>query len=411
MSAPNTNDTIKYLDNIRDCTTGGRTQLPRDVLSIPGLESVLIIGGCGFLGLHLIEEFWRVQLPGGKRPKISVFDIRPLNPSVISPTFYTFDPEAITPIVGDITSPEDISNALLQTKPQVVVHCVSPVHGLGAEIYHKVNVVGTHNIIEQAKKDKNVRALVYTSSGGVVFNGEDLKNADESVPFPKKAMDAYNQTKAEAETAVLEAAVAYTPAQLQSLDFENTLLTVALRPAGIFGPGDRQMIPELRKIPYRGQNKFQIGSNLNLFDVTYVGNVAYSHALATAKLFDTSSPDIIEKVNGQAFFITNDSPIYFWALGRAVWKADGFVDPPSVILPRSVAIAIGYVSEFVSKLTGKAPGLTPFRVRTVCADKYYNINKAKEILGYRPQTNLQQAITLTLQWLDELNHQNKSEKK
>lgn len=393
-------DTTKYLDNIRDCTTGGRKELPREVLSIPDLESVLIIGGCGFLGLHLIEEFWRVQLPGGKRPKISVFDIRPLDHSLVSPTFYSFDPNQITPIVGDITSPEDVSKALESTKPQVVVHCVSPVHGLGPDIYHKVNVVGTQNIIDQAKKSKTVRALVYTSSGGVVFNGADLKNADESVPFPEKAMDAYNQTKATAEVAVLEAAEPYTTSNLKSLNFENTLLTVALRPAGIFGPGDRQMIPELRKIPYRGQNKFQIGSNLNLFDVTYVGNVAYSHALAAARILD---PATASKVSGQAFFITNDSPIYFWALGRAVWKADGFVDPPSVVLPRPVAIAIAYVSEFVSKLTGKAPGLTPFRVRTVCADKYYNIDKAKNILGYRPQTDLQQAITLTLQWLDELN--------
>lgn len=399
-------DALPYLDKIRDCTTGGQSKasVPREILSIPDLKSVLIIGGCGFLGLHLIEEFWRVT----PRPEIHVFDIRPLA-SAISKTFYTFDPSKIHSIVGDITSPEDVATALKTTVPQVVVHCVSPVHGLGPQIYHTVNVVGTQNVITQAKKDPNVRALVYTSSAGTVFNGEDLRNVDESIPFPKVPMDAYNETKAIAEVAVLKAATDIPSSEKQTSSYKDTLLTVALRPAGIFGPGDRQMIPELRKIPYRGQHTFQIGNNLNLFDVTYVGNVAYAHALAAQKLlsFSSSSPSYspksLSQINGECFFITNDSPIYFWALGRAVWKADGFVDPARVILPRSVAIAIGYVSEFVSKLTGKAPGLTPFRVRTVCADKYYNIDKAKKILGYKPQTELQQGIDLTLKWLDELN--------
>ncbi|VVT51710.1 uncharacterized protein SAPINGB_P003187 [Magnusiomyces paraingens] len=394
MTVKDTVKDIPGLDKLPNCTLGV-PPTERAIVSIPDLESVLIIGGCGFLGLHLIEEFWRVA---PRRPRIAVFDIRPLDASVVSPTFYSFDPAQIESIVGDITSPEDVAAALKRTRPQLIVHCVSPVHGLGKDIYYKVNVQGTENIIKQAHADSTVQALVYTSSAGTVFNGTDLKNVDESVPFPSPAMDAYNETKAIAETAVL-AASDKTPAV--GPDFSNSLLTVAIRPAGIFGPGDRQMIPELRKIPFRGQHKFQLGNNHYLFDVTYVGNVAYAHALAAQHLLAHD-----QAVAGQAFFVTNDSPIYFWALGRAVWKADGFEDPPKVILPRSAAIAIGYVSEFVSNLLGKAPGLTPFRVRTVCADKYYNITKAKSILGYSPQTDLQSAITQTLQWLDELDHKN-----
>lgn len=376
--------------------SSNKVEQSRNVLAIPDLKSVILIGGCGFLGLHLIEEFWQVQ----PRPEIHVFDIRPLSP--ISKTFYSFDPTKITVHVGDITSPKDISDALAIAKPQVVVHSVSPIHGLGADIYHKVNVEGTINIIEQAKQDPNVRALIYTSSGGVVFNGEDLRNADESCPIPKVAMDAYNETKAVAEGHVLKAATApeSNNSCTGSVDgYKGTLLTVALRPAGIFGPGDRQMIPNIRAIAFRGQHKFQLGNNLNLFDLTYVGNVAYSHALATQKLLD---PAFQNTINGEAFFITNDSPIYFWSMARAVWKADGFVDEAKFVIPRDIGIFIGYISEFVSKLTGKEPGLTPFRVRTTCADKYYNISKAKALLKYKPQTGLEEGIKLTLKWLDEI---------
>lgn len=46
---------------------------------------------------------------------------------------------------------------------------------------------------------------------------------DERLPFPDTFMDAYNESKAKAEELVLEA------------NGKDGLLTVALRPAGIFG--------------------------------------------------------------------------------------------------------------------------------------------------------------------------------
>lgn len=48
-------------------------------------------------------------------------------------------------------------------------------------------------------------------------------NVDERVEIPKVPLDAYNESKALAEQAVLEA------------NGKGGLLTVALRPAGIFG--------------------------------------------------------------------------------------------------------------------------------------------------------------------------------
>jgi sterol-4alpha-carboxylate 3-dehydrogenase (decarboxylating) len=89
-------------------------------------------------------------------------------------------------------------------------------------LFHKVNVEGTKTIIAAAV-ECGVRKLVFTSSAGVVFNGEDIINVDERVPFPDIPMDAYNDTKAKAEKLVLEA------------NGKGGLLTVALRPAGIFG--------------------------------------------------------------------------------------------------------------------------------------------------------------------------------
>jgi len=68
-----------------------------------------------------------------------------------------------------------------------------------------------------------VPKLVYTSSAGVVFNGTDIIDVDERLPPPKVPMDAYNDSKAKGEAIILEA------------NGKGGLLTVALRPAGIFG--------------------------------------------------------------------------------------------------------------------------------------------------------------------------------
>lgn len=343
------------------------------------LTSVLLVGGSGFLGLHLVQQFYN-HCPG---IEIHVFDIRPI-PDELS-VYFTFDKSKVTFHKGDLTSEEDVTAAIEKSGCQVVVHSASPIHGMPQEIYEKVNVVGTRNLLKVAKKSA-AKALVYTSSAGVIFNGQNVYNADESWPYPEVHMDGYNETKATAETEVMEA------------NDPKSLLTVCLRPAGIFGPGDRQLVPGLRTAARLGQSKFQLGDNNNLFDWTYVGNVADAHVLAAQKVLD---PKYAPQLGGETFFITNDAPTYFWTLARTVWKADGHIVKRNIVLPRPVAIAAGYLSQFVSGLLKKEPGLTAFRAKITCATRYHDITKAKTVLGYTPAVSLEDGIQHTLEWIYE----------
>lgn len=343
------------------------------------LTSVLLVGGSGFLGLHLVQQF-HDKCPG---IKIHVFDIRPI-PDQLS-KYFTFDPSKIVFHKGDLTSEKDVADAIKASKCEVVVHSASPIHGMAQEIYHKVNVVGTKTLVKVAKT-LPVKALVYTSSAGVIFNGGDVFNANEQWPYPEVHMDGYNETKAAAEQFVMNA------------NDPKTLLTVCLRPAGIFGPGDRQLVPGLRTAARLGQSKFQLGDNNNLFDWTYAGNVADAHVLAAQKILD---PIGAQSIGGETFFVTNDAPTYFWTLARTVWKADGHIDPYNIVLSRPVAIAAGYLSQFFSNLLKKEPGLTAFRAKITCATRYHDISKAKELLGYTPEVSLEDGIQHTLDWIHE----------
>ncbi|RDB17936.1 Sterol-4-alpha-carboxylate 3-dehydrogenase, decarboxylating [Hypsizygus marmoreus] len=224
----------------------------------PSKDIYLVIGGSGFVGRHIVQQLL------DRGDTVSVFDIVQRYHDV---PFYS----------GDISDESQVADALRKSGTTCIIHTASPPAGLNnAALYFKVNVDGTKAVIAAAVAT-GVRKLVFTSSAGVVFNGGDIIDVDERLPPPQVPMDAYNESKAQAEAAVLAA------------NGKGGLLTVALRPAGIFGPGDRQVMTGLYQVYERGQTHFQIGDNTNLFDWTYVGNVARAHLLAADRL-DTPPP-------------------------------------------------------------------------------------------------------------------------
>ncbi|KAK9450105.1 3-beta hydroxysteroid dehydrogenase/isomerase family-domain-containing protein [Limtongia smithiae] len=346
------------------------------------LNTVLIIGGSGFLGGHLVDQFSKLS----PTPAIHILDIRP--PPPLSPKFYSFNPDDIVFHKGDITDPESIREIFREVKPDVVVHSASPVHGLGKGIYFKVNVEGTRAIVDVALEDEfaGIKALVYTSSASVIYTGADLRNADETYPIPKVHMDAYNETKVLGEEIALEA-------NGKRPGFK----TCSLRPSGLFGPGDRQLVPGMLDVLKTNGTLFQLGNNENLFDFTYIGNVAHAHVLAAQKLLD----DSVTNVAGEAFFITNNTPVYFFTMPRTIWAHRGYVPKFIIPMPRGLGMTLASLAEVYGKLSGRPVLFTRFRVAFTCANRYFNINKAISRLGYQPPVDLEAGVIKTLEWIDD----------
>lgn len=147
-----------------------------------------------------------------------------------------------------------------------------------------------------------------------------------------------------------------------------------------------------------GKTGFQLGDNNNLFDFTYVGNVAHAHCLAALFLLQTTklatAPLDHEKIDGEVFFITNDQPIYFWDYARAVWKAAGSDKGTEHVwhIPYDVGMAIGGILEWGMWLVGREAKLTRRQVKYSCMTRYYDCGKAKRRLGYAPLVGLQEGI-------------------
>ncbi|KAI8588511.1 3-beta hydroxysteroid dehydrogenase/isomerase family-domain-containing protein [Geranomyces variabilis] len=342
-------------------------------------DHYLVVGGGGFLGKRIAE----LLLDLAPRPLVTILDLR-----------RTFsDPRLTDFIEGDITDPVAVSSAC--KGKTVVIHTAAVIEGFPVPVYWKVNYEGTRNIIN-ACREHSVRALVYTSSASVTYNGQDLRNGTEADPYCDVHMDTYNETKAAAEQLVLES------------NGVGGLATVSLRPAGIFGPGDNNASKGLYDAAKKGNWKFMIGDNSTLFDWTYVDNVAHAHLLAAQKLLSRSASPLqhaakSETPAGQAFYITNDTPTFFWDVPKYLYNELGYRNTLRTRIPRGVGMILGAVVDALVAVVAPFKKLTPtftrFRVKVITNNRYLDIAKAKTVLGYVPMVPLEEGLRRTaLHW-------------
>lgn len=183
------------------------------------------------------------------------------------------------------------------------------------------------------------------------------------------------------------------------------MVTCALRPAGIFGEKDTSFTFKILEHCAKASPfvlSLQLGQNNNLFDFTYVGNIAHAHLLAAYRLTITKTrleagqglPLDHERVDGEAFNITNDSPVYFWDMTHAAWALAGKTIEPEQVwqLPEGVLEPVGAVLETVMGWFGKTPRLTQRAVRYSCMTRYFSCIKAKARLGYRPVISVDEGL-------------------
>lgn len=285
---------------------------------------------------------------------------------------------------ADVRDPEALRSAFVKARPDVVVHTAGLVPKGAARynrkdlaIVREANVQGTANVLE-ASKAAGVRALVYTSTCCVVTDDlkHDYPNFDETTPIPDSLL-IYGETKAEAEKLVLGTG---------SADFS----TCALRPSVIFGEDDYQLIPSLHACILKGETPFLIGDGDNLYDFTYVGNVADAHILVVENLLSTKT------AAGEAISISNGQPVTFRDFCLAVWAAFGHTPPYTVQIPRSVASFAGFLAGCYTWVSGTPATLSRGSVSDASGTRYANISKARDLLGYEPRCDLDDAVKISV---------------
>ena len=233
--------------------------------TLPRLSPVLITGGCGFIGRHLVQHLLNAD-PSGQ---IHVLDIDVCRNRFPSVTYHTCD----------ISSSEAVDKAMQEARPRTIFHIACPDSMvILPELFEKVNVGGTRNILSSAAKLGTVQALVFTSTSSVIHdNATDLIDADETLPIlrPPVQKRVYTLTKATAEEEIIAA---------NRKAGNSSMLTVVLRPCTAIGEADTICLG--KKIPRaeEGKMRYQIGNGKNVYDFIYIGNLVDAHILAAQAL-------------------------------------------------------------------------------------------------------------------------------
>ena len=404
--------------------------------------NVLVVGGCGFLGRHVVDQLLNFpsekDVPSGTvsqgsntgRYAYELPSLASRYPPVdqATTTVHTLDLRCVrnrlpgcTYHEADITNASELIEVFKKVQPDVIINTASPQWDSPAAILRKVNIEGTKTLLQVAgnssswasEPSKKCRVFVHTSSSSVVHDAQSpMRNVDERWPYHvPNTREYYSETKAIAEDLVLEA---------NGSQKVGGMLTAAVRPAGIMGEGDLGGIAfglcKTASVSPAWQMNLQLGAGDNLFDVTYVGNVVLGLLLVADGLLQTSKRigsggqrggGVLEheRIDGEAFIVTNDQPTGFWEITRFVWSRMGRTEVGGRdkvwALPQEFAALVGGISELVGFITGRKGKLTRQTVKYSCIDRYCSCEKLKRRCGYVPVVDIEEGLVRSIKHFKE----------
>ncbi|HEX9097357.1 MAG TPA: NAD-dependent epimerase/dehydratase family protein [Candidatus Dormibacteraeota bacterium] len=320
---------------------------------------VLVTGGAGFLGQHLVAALQQ------RGDTVRVLDRPSANTARLAQS-------GVAVYDGDIRRPDSLAEPMQGVDGVVHLAAMSGVWSSMDE-YHAVNVTGTENVCRAALR-AGVSRLVHISSWTVYGMGIG-RPAHEDFPF-EPLREPYSMTKVIGDRLV------------QRMIREEGLPAVIIRPDTIFGPGDHQHVGRIAD-RLRAGGYIIVGSGRNAMPFVYVTDVVQGLLLALDR----------DRAVGQAYNIANDQPLTQEELFGAI-AAEVGAKPPTIHVPYAALYATAYVAEKWARLTHarRQPIITRMGVTIFGADNRHSIDKARRELGYSPAVPVLEGIRRAAAW-------------
>ena len=324
---------------------------------------ILITGGTGFLGRHLV---WRLASSGAE----VVFTGR--NAAAAG--------QVSGQAVGQVQwqplqhGTPDAATILAQVaeRADVVIHCAALSTPWGRiEDFHNANVASTAEVLSACHANA-VKRFVHISTPSLYFDFRDRLNIREDSPLPSPVNE-YARTKAAAEALVRAAP----PAE-----------TVILRPRALFGPWDQTLMPRLLRVMQRGRLPVMRGGRIQL-DLTYIDNVVDAVFLAATRPL----PRPLMTYN-----VSNGEPQELLTLLEKM--ASEFSIPLRTRrLPWPIVRFAASSLEAVARLgNGKEPLLTRYSAGVLAFSQTLDISALQKDLGYQPAVSIDEGIRRHAAW-------------
>jgi nucleoside-diphosphate-sugar epimerase len=311
--------------------------------------TVLVTGGGGFIGSHLVEALLQ------RGASVRVLDNLTTGHRANLASALAHPPEAQRAfcfIEGDVTDPKAVREAI--TGVDYVLHQAAlPSVQRSVEdpvTSHQVNVLGTLNVLVAAQ-EAGVRRVVYASSSSVYGDAQQLPKIES---MPTNPLSPYAVSKLAAE--------AYCRAFTRVYGLE----TVSLRYFNVFGPRQdpnslyAAVLPRFIEALLSQKPPVIYGDGTQSRDFTYIENVVQANLLA----LDAAG------ASGEVFNIACGESVTLQAVLECLTELSNQVVAPAYHTPR----------------TGD--------IKHSLAD----ISKAERMLGYRPVIPFREGLRRTLEF-------------
>jgi dihydroflavonol-4-reductase len=318
-------------------------------------KKILITGGTGFLGAHLVRQF----LDAGTK------NLRVMASSV--PDW--MKDAGVEPFSGSVTDKEDVAAATRNV--EAIYHLAGKVSFAydGAAQMNKIHVQGTRLLCEAAKENK-VKNFILASSSGTSAITENGEITDETYPQPIEILTkwAYYASKY------------YQEKTARQVFQDKGDRLVILNPSLLLGSGDDRLSSTNIVLEFLAQK----------FPYTPSGGINFVDARDAAAAFVHA----LERGNHGERYL----------LGAANWTVAEFfgrlerlsgVKAPMLKVPKKIAIA---GSNFISSIYKQLNKSAPFEASEVEMGEYFwyfDSSKAEEELGFTtrdPQETLQDTV-------------------
>ena len=312
---------------------------------------ILVTGGTGFIGGHLLDKLSFLGEPARCLLR------RKARPRRL--------PAGIEAAYGDLTSGEGVEEAVCGA--DTVIHLAGVTKALAARDYYTGNVRATETLV-RALAGRAVRLVHVSTLAAIGPSGDGTPVDEDAQPRP---LTHYGKSKLEAERMVRALAPD----------------AVIVRPPVVYGPRDTDVFQLLRSIS-KGWI-LEIAGGERWFSAIYVGDLVEGLLAATR-----GAP-------GRAYFLAHPKPVSWSELGAAAARI--MARRPRVLhVPPSLAYAVGLGAEAWSHLT-RQPGIISREKVAEARCRWWTCDtrRAAAELGFQAPPPLDAGLAQTLAWYKE----------
>ena len=335
------------------------------------MTRVLVTGGSGFIGSHLVETLLRrgddvtcLVRPTSDRKLLESLDVRL--------------------VVGDVTDSKSLSAAMVQICPDVVHHVAGRIAAWKSRQFFQDNTDGVRNMARACADCSSPPTLIIVTSlagSGPAVHGRPRTEADTPEPI-----SAYGRSKLAGERAARQ--------------FAQRVPITIVRPPIVVGPRDRSLLPIFRAV---GRFGFFVTFGADDFQLAmiYVSDLVDALVLA-AERGRRLPPDPDDDTGEGCYFVACDRTPSLADFGRLLAAPLGRRRVRIIHLRRRMAWLSGKSADWFARSMHRPLVFSSDKIKEALAGPWLcETDKAQEELGFAASTSLVQAIELTARWYRE----------